>query len=393
MPICGGEAVLVGPMLPKKPQIDTPLWVISEYRLTCTAGSYRLGHLVFKEIGMVQPEKKKAQGTAVTIPFLFGLAGLIILVVALAYWFPPQIRTSFQTFVTIFMGIFVEALPFLVAGSLVSGLIEVFVDKEALARFIPRNPIWAALVGSLLGFTFPVCECGVVPVTRRLYQKGLPLSVGIAFLLSAPVVNPVVILSTYTAFGWGPVLWGRLVFSILIAFAVGLLFTFARPEEILRNPTLEPALSDHETCPPSIPLPLATRLWQAFATSGDDFLDMARYLVIGSLLAAAMQTVVPQATLLGLGSGPVLSILVLMALAFVLSICSTVDAFLALSFVSTFTTGSILAFLTFGPMVDIKSSLMFMGVFRRRVVLYLIFLPLLLTLAITVFLNLYVPLP
>jgi uncharacterized membrane protein YraQ (UPF0718 family) len=117
---------------------------------------------------------------------------------------------------------------------------------------------------------------------------------------------------------------------------------------------------------------------------------MARYLILGSLLAAAMQTLVPQAALLAVGQGPVISVLVMQALAFVLSICSTVDAFVALAFAGSFTTGSILAFLTFGPMVDIKSSLMFLGVFQRRVVVYLIVLPLLLTLLLGVAWNLYI---
>ena len=116
------------------------------------------------------------------------------------------ILERFQTFVTIFLGIFIEAVPFLLAGSVVSGLIEVYLKRETLFRLIPRQPVVAALMGASMGLLFPVCECGVVPVTRRLYQKGLPVSVGIAFLLAAPVINPIVILSTYAAFGWGPIL-------------------------------------------------------------------------------------------------------------------------------------------------------------------------------------------
>ena len=322
---------------------------------------------------------------------LIALMVATVIVGLLTNFAPPAISGRFATFVTIFMGIFVEAVPFLVAGSIVSGLIEVYVGREAIERFVPHNPVAAAFVGSLLGFTFPVCECGVVPVTRRLYQKGLPTSVGIAFLLSAPVVNPVVILSTYTAFGWGPVLIGRLVFSILIAFAVGLIFSLAQPEEVLLE-TGDWGLETATQSPISNSQSPATggKLWHAFTIGGDDFLDMGRYLIVGSMLAALMQTIVPQATLLALGSGPIISIIVLMVLAYVLSVCSTVDAFLALSFVNTFTTGSILGFLVFGPMVDIKSSLMFLGVFRRRIVAYLILLPFLLTMLVMVFVNLNV---
>ncbi len=138
------------------------------------------------------------------------------------------------------------------------------------------------------------------------------------------------------------------------------------------------------------PLSLSARLWDALTVAGDDFFDMGRYLVGGSMLAAAMQTVVPQPVLLALGSNPFTSIAVMMALAFVLSVCSTVDAFLALAFVNVFPPVAILAFLVFGPMVDIKSSLMFLGVFRRRVVLYLILLPFMATLFLTVLLSLSV---
>ena len=138
-----------------------------------------------------------------------------------------------QTFVTIFLGIFIEAVPFLLAGSVVSGFIHIFVDQRWLDRFIPHNLFLGPLSGAALGLLFPVCECGVVPVTRRLYAKGLPVSIGVAFLLAAPVINPVVIVSTYAAFGWGPVLWGRIIFSLLIAFSVGMIFQLATPDEVL----------------------------------------------------------------------------------------------------------------------------------------------------------------
>lgn len=340
-----------------------------------------------------QPAPTTARPQRDSLRYFIGLALIILAVIFLSRFAPDALSSRFQTLVTIFLGILIEALPFLLAGSIVSGLIEIFIDRDTLARFVPRRAVPAAFAGALLGFAFPVCECGVVPVTRRLYSKGLPVSVGIAFLLAAPVINPIVLLSTYAAFGFGPVLIGRFFFSFLIAFITGLLFSLARPEEVLLPATIEtiqapPPLLLHTPEHPTPRPSLGARLWQVLVISGDDFMDMGRYLVIGSFLAAAMQTLVPQSTLLALGSGPVISVLVMMVLAFVLSVCSTVDAFLALSFVNTFTTGSILAFLVFGPMVDIKSSLMFLGVFRRRTVLYLILLPFLLSLLMGVFINL-----
>ena len=182
---------------------------------------------------------------------------------------------------------------------------------------------------------------------------------------------------------------GRVAFSIVVAFAVGLVFHLARPQEILLpqilNSTAGASGHDHNDDhhhPDSSP-----RMWQALSTAGDDFLDMGRYLIIGALLAAAMQTLVSQSTLLAIGQGPIISVFVMMAVAFILSVCSTVDAFIALAFSSAFTTGSLFGFLVFGPMVDVKSSLLFLGVFRRRAVLYLILLPLSLVAVIGVFWN------
>jgi uncharacterized membrane protein YraQ (UPF0718 family) len=289
-----------------------------------------------------------------------------------------------QNFATIFLGIFIEAVPFLLAGTLVSGFLDVFVSGEQLRRFIPGRGIKAVVAGVLLGVFFPVCECGVVPVTRRFFQKGVPLSAGIAFLLAAPVMNPVVIASTWAAFGFGRILVGRVFLAVGIAGLVGLVFSMhPRPEEVTVNESFSfpEQVWDSATG-------LRDRLYRALLIAGEEFFEMGRYLVVGALLAAVMQTIVPQAVILSVGQGPVSSVLVMLILAFVLSVCSTVDAFLALAFAGSFTTASILAFLVFGPMVDIKSTLMFLGVFKRRIVAYLILLPLQLVFLLAVFANL-----
>jgi uncharacterized membrane protein YraQ (UPF0718 family) len=313
-----------------------------------------------------------------------------------------QMGGLIQSFATIFLGIFIEAVPFLLAGTLVSGILDVFVSGEQLRRFIPGQGMRAVVSGVLLGLFFPVCECGVVPVTRRLLQKGIPLSAGIAFLLSAPVMNPVVIASTWAAFGFGRILLGRVFLAAGIAGLVGLVFSLhPRPEEAMVNGGNPPhicAILDQST--PEQPFggaqdrvwdstsSLVDRLYRVLLAAGEEFFEMGRYLVAGALLAAAMQTVVPQAVILSIGQGPVSSVVVMLVLAFVLSVCSTVDAFLSLAFASSFTTASLLAFLVFGPMVDIKSTLMFLGVFKQRVVVYLILLPLQLVFLLAVFANL-----
>lgn len=296
-----------------------------------------------------------------------------------------NISATINIFSTRFLGIFVEAVPFLLLGSITSGLIEIFVKADDLLRWLPKNRFGAAVGGTFLGILFPVCECGVVPVTRRLFTKGLPMSMGIAFLLAAPFMNPIVFASTYIAFGFGPVFIGRFVITAIVAITVGtIISSFSQPEEVLKPQSMntlgniQPNLST---------VPFRSKFLRSMYIAGDEFFEMGRFLIVGCALAAAMQTLVPQESLLTLGTGPVLSVVFLQILAFILSVCSTVDSFLALAFVNTFTTGSIIGFLSFGPMVDIKSTLMFTGVFKRKIVLYLIALPFLMNLLAGVIIN------
>jgi uncharacterized protein len=313
-------------------------------------------------------------------------AATILLITGLRVGGEPGV--ALQSFSTRFLGIFIEAVPFLLVGTLVSGFLEVFLDRGALTRLVPRQPVLAAACGVGLGFVFPVCECGVVPVTRRLFTKGLPVSVGIAFLLASPVMNPIVVASTAAAFGWGPVLWGRLLLTALIALGVGLVFSLRGAGVTSVRPSALPAVSGAASDLSLTQPPLGVRIRLALDLAMDEFFEMGRYLVVGGLLAATLQTLVPQDALVALGRGPVTSVVAMELLAYLLSVCSTVDAFLALAFTGTFTTGSILAFLTFGPMVDVKSTLMFLSVFRPRTVAYLVLLPVALALVAGVWINL-----
>ncbi|MCA1954435.1 MAG: permease [Anaerolinea sp.] len=289
-------------------------------------------------------------------------------------------------FAAIFLGIFIEAVPFLLLGTLASGLVEVYLDQEKLVRWLPRQPLLAAVIGVGLGLVFPVCECGTVPLVRRLLSKGVPPALGMAFLLAAPVINPVVILSTLTAFGPGVVFWGRLGLTAVIALLVGgVLGADPDVHMVLRADaglTLHCVQADGQLLP-------GQRFRQVLLVAADEFFEMGRYLVIGAALAALMQLFLPQSWFLAVQSGPVLSSLFLAALAVLLSICSTVDSFVALGFAGWMPVGAVLAFLVYGPMVDIKSVLMFGRVFRKRVVVYLVVLPLVLTLLLTGLINVF----
>ena len=329
-------------------------------------------------------------------PFWYLVFGLILMIgmtIGLANY--QSTGAALSTFSTVFLGIFIEAIPFLLLGTLASGLVEVYVNQQLIRRLTPRSPILGAFLGGFLGLLFPVCECGVVPLVRRLYRKGMPVSTGIAFLMAAPVINPIVILSTVTAFGWSKMLWMRIGFSFLIAVITGLVFAFVSSSgEVLKAESIssEDDCGDngYVCCHQSHEISGRShiqKLSDVFRTALGELFEMGRYLIMGGLIAAALQAFIPQSILLNVAKGPVLSVLVMMALAVILSICSTVDSFVALGFVGIFSTGSVLSFLLYGPMVDIKSILMFSQVFKPRAVLYLVVLPLVFVLLIGVSLN------
>jgi uncharacterized membrane protein YraQ (UPF0718 family) len=329
------------------------------------------------------------------LPLGFALGVLAIALLAGLRQAGAVVRLADQlsVFATVFLGIFIEAVPFLFLGTLASGLVEVFVRRETVLRLLPSGAFAGALTGTLMGMLFPVCECGVIPLTRRLLRKGVRLPVGVAFMLAAPVVNPVVIASTVTAFGLGPMAYWRFGLSGLIALAVGLVFSVEpQPQRLLRAASLVPLQGGTPAADADLAKSaLRPRLQRALLIAAEEFFEMGRFLVLGAVLAALMQTLVPQRVLLALGSGPVLSVLVLMLLAVLLSVCSTVDSFVALAFARAFSGGSVLAFLVFGPMVDVKSTLLYLTVFRRRAVLYILLLTFMLTLLAAVFVNRYLP--
>ncbi len=272
--------------------------------------------------------------------------------------------TRAQDGVTIFLGVVIEATPFLLLGVLVSQLLALLVRQDRVLAWVPRGRLasLAALAG--LGALFPVCECGNVPVARRLAARGVPAAAAMVFLLAAPALNPVVALSTFAAFRDQPSIVGyRLGLTFLVALAVGLLLSLhPRPAELLQ-PRAAPA-----DAPPGLPAAWRARAARFAAGALGEFVEMGGVLVLGAALAALTQVLVPRSVLVGIGQGPVLSVAVMMALALVLSICSTVDAFVALAYAGTFTDGALVAFLVFGPMIDIKSLLLMLTVFRATTV-------------------------
>jgi len=271
-------------------------------------------------------------------------------------------NATIEQFVVIFLGIFYEAVPFLTIGALVSAGIHLFIDPVWLMAKIPRNRTLAALAGGLIGLFFPVCECGSVPAARSFISRGAPAPFGYAFALAAPVINPIVLISTSVAFvgvtGWGFV-WWRIGLTLLVAVLTARSIPVARSEV-----PLNPPLHLHDDGE----LPLVS--WLRHAAT--DWLDMLRFLVFGAVVAALVQVYLPNDALLSVATNPWLAVPALMALAAVMAICSTVDAFIGLALLRTVAPNAVLAFLVFGPMIDLKSIPMFVGAFGWRVTLRMI---------------------
>ncbi|MGA1539474.1 MAG: permease, partial [Chthoniobacterales bacterium] len=263
-----------------------------------------------------------------------------------------------------------EGVPFILMGVALSGVIDVFLPPRVLARLLPRNAAAGILLGGALGAVLPMCECGIVVVIRRLLQKGLPLSNAMAYMLAAPVVNPIVAVSTYAAFrGQGPLemMLCRIGLSFAVAVIMAGLVYFLRRGFVLRPDLVLPEGKDehHDHRSGREKAAAAVR-----AATGD-FLDVTVFFVLGAAVATLFNTSVNQQVIMPLAEDRALAVGSMMALASLLSLCSTSDAFVAATF-TAFPSASKLAFLVFGPVVDLKLVFIYGLVFRKRFIVFLV---------------------
>jgi len=295
-------------------------------------------------------------------------------------------------FIRTFTSILYEALPFIILGALIAGLLEELVPQQLVARIIPRSRVLAIAIGGILGILFPMCECGIIPVMRRLLRKGVPLSSCVCYMLAGPIINVVVMLSTYVAFSGmeklppGPnelrqlggmeMMGLRMGLGFLVAFGTSLIVEWQY--RIHGNKLLTPLAQ-----PPAQPeanqeddeekaakrLPWGKRLTNISETTLHDFIDITVFLILGALLAALTRSFLPrdQDQIGALGSNPLLAIGIMMGLAILLCICSEADAFVGASF-HTMPPAAKLAFLVLGPMLDLKLYMMYTRVFRPRLI-------------------------
>lgn len=270
----------------------------------------------------------------------------------------------------IFLSIVIEAIPFVLLGCIISGALQVFLTPERVKKILPRNKFLAILVGSFLGFFFPSCECGIVPIVTQFMRKGVPEHTAFAFMVTAPIINPIVLFSTYIAFGNSlKFALLRALGSFIVALIIGSWIAYFN-----RSPIMKLELHHHEdhhheeADKPSF----GGKVWSVLVHGIDEFFDTGRYLIIGALIASGMQVFLPTQFMMQLTSSKIIGILVMLILAFTMSLCSEADAFVGSSLLSLFGTNAIVAFLVFGPMVDIKNLMMMKRSFHGKFILQLI---------------------
>jgi uncharacterized membrane protein YraQ (UPF0718 family) len=282
------------------------------------------------------------------------IAGLLVCALATG-WLRATVagNADLATAGTVFSGVFVQAVPFLALGVVVSGLIATFVSPERLARWLPKRAAAAVLVAGVGGAALPGCECGSVPVARRLFGEGVVGAAALTFMLSAPAINPVVLVATAVAFPGQPkMVAARAAASLLTAVVMGILWSrWGRIEWITRR--LPPPRTERES------------RWTVFSEAArHDFLQASSYLVIGAAAAAALHVVVPPWVFEHLAGNLLLGVLTMALLAVVLALCSEADAFVAAS-ITMLPLLPRLVFLTVGPAVDVKLVAMQAGMFGR----------------------------
>lgn len=278
-----------------------------------------------------------------------------------------QLPDSVLQWFAIFISIIIEALPFVLLGTILSGIIEVFITPDIVNKFLPKNKFLRVLFGTFVGFVFPSCECSIIPIINRFLEKKVPSYTAVPFLATAPIINPIVLFATYSAFGNSiRFLILRFVGATIVAIALGVMLAFLVDDNILKEDAKPTHFHDYSD------KKWYQKIFLALAHAIDEFFDTGRYLVFGTLIASAMQIYLPTRVLTTIGHSPITAILVMMLLAFILSLCSEADAFIGASLLSTFGIAPVMAFLLIGPMIDIKNLMMMVNSFKTRFIVQFI---------------------
>lgn len=284
--------------------------------------------------------------------------------------------SKFESWMWSYLGIIVEALPFLLIGAVLSALIQIYLSDELIKKIIPKNSIIAYFIAAISGILFPVCECAIVPITRSLIKKGLPIGVGITFMLAVPIVNPVVIMSTYYAFpnNINIVIYrtiGGVIGALIVGMIVGLIYDKKKNTEVLKSE--EVALyCDCCTFSNNYYISLKGKIKNLVLNASNEFLNISVYFILGALLSSIFVVFLQDSLINNMTSGKIVGIGVMMLLGFLLSLCSEADAFVAKGFMDNFGVAGVIAFLILGPMMDLKNLILSFGFFKKKFVLQLL---------------------
>ena len=283
--------------------------------------------------------------------------------------------SKFESWMWSYLGIIVEALPFLLIGAVLSALIQIYVSDELIKKIIPKNSIIAYFIAAISGILFPVCECAIIPITRSLIKKGLPIGVGITFMLSVPIVNPVVIMSTYYAFP-NEInisiyrILGGIIGALIVGMIVGLIYDKKKNTEVLKSEEVD-LYCDCCTFSNNYYISLKGKIKNLILNASNEFLNISVYFIFGALLSSIFVVFLKDSLINNMTSGKIASIGIMMLLGFLLSLCSEADAFVAKGFMDNFGVAGVMAFLILGPMMDLKNLILSFGFFKKRFVLQL----------------------
>lgn len=321
-------------------------------------------------------KQKKPSDLLFMIFFILVIGYLAFNVLRLVALRSPNIDLSWlQALNTVFLSILIQAFPFILFGVIVSSILQVFVPSGTIVKLFPKKSGLGFIVAIFAGFLFPVCDCAIVPIAARLVKKGVPIPTAITFMLAAPIVNPLVIASTFYAFPGQPsIALFRLFLGILIAATVGLTLLFFSEEKSITLNSFDNIACRCGYCEDnSISKGFFGKSEAIFRHAGAEFFEVGRFLIIGAFLSSIVQTLIPKDILSNIGGGDIISLIIMMLSAFVLSVCSTSDAFIARTFVNQFSMGAVMGFMILGPMIDVKNLLILLGNFKKRFVINLVF--------------------
>ena len=288
----------------------------------------------------------------------------------------------------VFISMVLEALPFILIGAIVSSVIQMYISEDIVKRILPKSRILSIIIAACMGIVIPICECAIVPIARSLIKKGIPIAVAVVFMLTVPIVNPVVIASTFYAFADIKVVLIRVLGGIICAIAIGLLIELltSKKSQVVNSTGEYENICDCG-CESIDYFYNKSKLRLCLEHANKEFSNILRYYIFGSFLSSLFVVIVKEEFLQNFSKGSILPIFIMMLLAFLLSLCSEADAFIARGFLDYFGVPAISAFLIFGPMLDLKNAIIMFSYFKKSFVLKLIISIILIVLAFSISLN------